>query len=57
MTGEFRMVRSELDEIQAKLAKIDKRTIEDADATSQDVLDLKYRVKELEKKMRKLQTV
>ncbi len=56
MTAGFRMVREELDEIKARLTKLEKRTIEDADAAAKDVLELRRRVEALEKQVRTLQT-
>lgn len=56
MTAGFRMVREELDEIKARLTKLEKRTLEDADAAAKDVLELRHRVDSLEKQVRLLQS-
>lgn len=56
MTAGFRMVREELDDIKARLTKLEKRTLEDADAAVKDVLELRRRVDMLEKQVRQLQS-
>ena len=57
MTAGFRMIREELDDIKNRLEKLEKRTLEDADASARDVLELRQRVDMLEKQVRQLQTI
>lgn len=56
MDAGFRMISEELEEIKARLTKLEKRTLEDADAAAKDVLELRQRVEALEKQVRTLQT-
>ena len=56
LTIELRAIHNDLDEIKVRLTKLEKRTLEDADAAAKDVLELRNRVEMLEKQVRKLQT-
>ena len=57
MTAGFRMIQEELNGIKARLTKLEKRTIEDADAAAKDILELRRRLDMLESKVRQLQSV
>lgn len=54
MDAGFRMVREELEDIKARLTKLEKRTLEDADAAAKDILELRKRIDALEKQVRLL---
>jgi hypothetical protein len=55
MIMELRSIQTDLDNIKVRLAEWEKRTREDADAHGQDILDLKHRVDEMEKIVKRLQ--
>ena len=55
-TIELRSIHNDLGEIKMRLTKLEKRTIEDADAAAKDVLELRNRVDMLEKQVRQLQS-
>ncbi|MDD2758537.1 MAG: hypothetical protein PHD72_04180 [Patescibacteria group bacterium] len=55
LLGYIRMIETELKDIKERLTRLEKRTIEDADAAAKDVLELRHRVEVLEEKVRQLQ--
>ncbi|MDD2758097.1 MAG: hypothetical protein PHD72_01835 [Patescibacteria group bacterium] len=57
LSGQISMIERELKDIKERLARLEKRTIEDADAAAEDVLELRRRVEVLEEKFRQLQPV
>lgn len=54
LSGQIRMIETELADIKQRLIRLEKRTIEDADASAKDVLELRKRVEVLEEKVRHL---
>ena len=55
LTIELRSISNDLDEIKTRLTKLEKRTLEDADAAAKDVLELRQRIDALERQVRALQ--
>ncbi len=49
MSAGFRMVREELDDHKERLTRLEKRTIEDANAMGKDIIEIRQRVGALEK--------
>ena len=49
------MIENELKDIKERLIRLEKRTIEDADASAKDILELRHRVEILENKVNQLQ--
>ena len=54
--SELITIRSELNNIKNRLEKLERRTKEDSDAYARDILDLKQRVRELERSIHRLQS-
>ncbi len=55
LSGQLRMIEIDIKDIKERLTRLEKRTIEDADATAKDVLELRRRIEALENKVRELQ--
>lgn len=53
--GELRAIRADIENIKHRLTALEKRTLEDADAASKDILELRRRVDELERKIATLE--
>lgn len=55
LMSEIKSIRSELAEIKRDLEKLSERTIEDADVSAQEILQLKKRVDVLERQIKEMQ--
>lgn len=55
--GRLDAISRELDEIKKRLDALERRTIEDADAAANDILELRHRVEYLEEQFKRLQAV
>ena len=53
--SELRYIKNEIKDIKIRLDKLEKRTLEDADAAAHDIIQLRDRVETLENQVRQLQ--